>query len=245
MEKQTSKESPIACDLSALNAQQRERRHALEVELRRAVEEVQELENGYALRLDAEPALLNLAEFITLERLCCPFLHFAVELEREGGPLWLRVTGRGGVKEFLRAEFGLKTGGPPQVAGAVMSRVAFQSWLDAYGRAWETRDPEAVVALFTESGTYQETPFVEPMRGRAAIAAYWSRATGPHSNVHFGYEVLTLDGNQGIAHWWCSFVRLPGKASLKLDGIFVLQFDGEGRCNSLREWWHRQENQLP
>jgi SnoaL-like protein len=124
-----------------------------------------------------------------------------------------------------------------------MTEDMLRSWLDAYGRAWEARDPEAVIALFAEDGTYQETPFVEPMCGRPAIAAYWSRATGPHTNVHFEYEVLALDSNQGIARWCCSFVRVPVKASLKLYGIFVLQFDREGRCQSLREWWHRQENQ--
>jgi len=124
-----------------------------------------------------------------------------------------------------------------------MTEEALRSWLDSYGRAWETRDPEAVVRLFTEDATYQETPFVEPLRGRLAIADYWSRATGSHTDVHFGYELLALDSNQSIAHWWCSFVRPPAKASLNLDGIFVLRFDGGGRCRSLREWWHRQENQ--
>jgi len=118
-----------------------------------------------------------------------------------------------------------------------------RSWLDAYGRAWETRDPEAAAALFTEEASYQETPFVEPMRGRTAIATYWSHATRSHTDVHFGYEVLTGGENYGIAHWWCSFLRPPGTAFIKLDGIFVLEFDGEGRCKSLREWWHRQESQ--
>jgi len=47
------------------------------------------------------------AEFITLERLCCPFLTLALEVERERGPLWLKLTGREGVKPFLRAELGL------------------------------------------------------------------------------------------------------------------------------------------
>jgi SnoaL-like domain len=51
---------------------------------------------------------------------------------------------------------------------------AFRSWLDAYGRAWEKRDPEAATALFTEDSTYQVTPFLEPMRGRKAIFEYWS-----------------------------------------------------------------------
>jgi hypothetical protein len=126
-----------------------------------------------------------------------------------------------------------------------MTENMLKSWLDAYGQAWVDRDADAAAGLFAEDGTYEETPFVEPMRGRSAIAAYWSRATGSHTNVHFGYEVLTLDEDRGIAHWWCSFVRLPAKTSLKLDGIFVLRFDVQGRCTSLREWWHRQENQIP
>jgi hypothetical protein len=25
---------------------------------------------------------------------------------------------------------------------------------------------------------------------------------------------------------------------MKLDGVFVLLFDGAGQCHSLREWWH-------
>ncbi len=124
-----------------------------------------------------------------------------------------------------------------------MTIETLRTWLEAYGRAWETRNPEAVTALFAEDATYQETPFVEPMRGRRAIGAYWSAATGSHVDVRFDYEVLALSGSQGIAHWWCAFVRVQANARLRLDGVFVLQFDDQGLCRSLREWWHRQENQ--
>src|SRR5215471_8461622 len=48
------------------------------------------------------------AEFITLERLCCPFYDFALESEREGGPVWLTLTGREGVKEFAKIEFDVR-----------------------------------------------------------------------------------------------------------------------------------------
>ncbi len=124
-----------------------------------------------------------------------------------------------------------------------MTHEALKSWLDVYGRAWETPDPEAAAALFTDEATYQATPFVEPIRGRSAIAAYWCHATRSHTNVRFGNEVLTLDKNDAIAHWWCSFIRPPRKELVRLDGIFVLQFDATGYCSSLREWWHRQESQ--
>jgi hypothetical protein len=101
-------ESPIACDFTAMTAEQQERRQILAQRVHAAVQEIRELSDGYAFRFPADPALcLTVAEFMTLERLCCPFFTFALELESEGGPLWLRLTGREGVKQFLRAELGL------------------------------------------------------------------------------------------------------------------------------------------
>lgn len=50
--------------------------------------------------------LLRAAEFISLERLCCPFFGFALDVAPEGGALWLSLTGRDGVKPFIAAEIG-------------------------------------------------------------------------------------------------------------------------------------------
>lgn len=100
-------ESPIACDLTAMDAEQRERHRTLSGQIETSVEEIRELPDGYALRLPADAStVLMAAEFITLDRLCCPFFTFALEVEPEGGPIWLRLTGREGVKEFLQAELG-------------------------------------------------------------------------------------------------------------------------------------------
>jgi len=124
----------------------------------------------------------------------------------------------------------------------MVNQEALKSWLDAYGRAWETRDPDAVIKLFTEDATYQETPFSEPMRGRAAIREYWAeKVARSQEQVSFGYEVLALAGDLGLAHWWASFVRIRSRSHVKLDGVFLLTFDSQDRCRALREWWVRQE----
>ena len=117
--------------------------------------------------------------------------------------------------------------------------VAFKSWLDAYGKAWETRNPEAAAALFTENGTYQVTPFLEPMRGRKAIFEYWSEVARTEEDIRFGYVVLVANGELNIARWSASFVRVPPGLQTQLDGIFLISLDEEGRCKSLQEWWHK------
>jgi hypothetical protein len=34
---------------------------------------------------------------------------------------------------------------------------------------------------------------------------------------------------------------VPPGLPTKLDGIFVISLDSNGRCISLREWWHKQQ----
>lgn len=103
----TEKESPFACDMSAIAADQRNAHIETIGKLFRTVESIRELSNGYAFRLpNNQEALLITAEFISLERQCCPFFGFELELEREGGPAWLSLTGREGVKPFIMAEIG-------------------------------------------------------------------------------------------------------------------------------------------
>ncbi len=103
----TEKESPFACDMSAIAAAQRDGQLANIEKLFRAAENVHELPNGNRFRLANESdILLTAAQFIALERLCCPFFGFGLEIEREGAAVWLSVTGREGVKPFIMAEIG-------------------------------------------------------------------------------------------------------------------------------------------
>jgi len=103
----TGSESPFVCDMTALATVQREQHAITSSQLFRAVQEVRELPDGYAFRLPNDSTTLSMAaEFVAGERLCCPFFGFALELEPEAGPLWLRLTGRDGVKPFIQAEVG-------------------------------------------------------------------------------------------------------------------------------------------
>jgi hypothetical protein len=104
-----AKESPFACNVAGMNAEQRQRYTVLIKKLQISKQEVRELPDGYAFRFPAESSTIqDLAEFIVYERLCCPFFDFDLAIEREGGPAWLRLRGREGVKDFIRVEFGIQ-----------------------------------------------------------------------------------------------------------------------------------------
>lgn len=95
---------PIACNLAALTPDQRQRHAALAEQLAQAVEAVEELADGYAFRYTTdESTWITITTWVEGERRCCPFLTFT--LERTGdGPMWVRLTGPNGVKDFLAAQ---------------------------------------------------------------------------------------------------------------------------------------------
>ena len=123
-----------------------------------------------------------------------------------------------------------------------MTHGDFTRWLNAYGQAWTTGDPDAAVRLFSADAAYFETPFDPPMIGTAAIHRYWTEgAKNAQTGVTFSATVLDVRDATGLARWQASFRRVPSGASVELDGVLIARFGDDLRCNEFREWWHRRE----
>lgn len=90
----------IACNLLAIAADERPGHIERSGSLFGSVLEVQELADGYAFRLPVESeTLLQAAQFIANERLCCPFFTFTLRIEPNQSAVWLTLTGDDAVKE--------------------------------------------------------------------------------------------------------------------------------------------------
>ena len=102
-----ARESPLACDRTALSSAARKRHFdELGPALRSKAKGSREIRNGYEFEFSPDPATVALvAEWAAGEHRCCPFFDIDLRLERENGSLWLRLTGREGVKQFIAADF--------------------------------------------------------------------------------------------------------------------------------------------
>lgn len=105
----TNNETLFACNMSALNAEEKKRVLELLKELKAKKQEIKELPDGYAFRYPMDNQnIKDIAEFITYERLCCPFFQFDLTIEKEGGSVWFALKGWEGVKDFIKIEFDFK-----------------------------------------------------------------------------------------------------------------------------------------
>jgi hypothetical protein len=107
LSKKMSSPTPFVCDMTALSSEQRTRHHELASLLQSSLVAIRELPNGYDFEfpwsLDTYHAL---SEITALEHACCPFFDISIRVESENNNLFWRLTGRKGVKPFIRAEFG-------------------------------------------------------------------------------------------------------------------------------------------
>ncbi|MCI0543742.1 MAG: nuclear transport factor 2 family protein [Actinobacteria bacterium] len=119
----------------------------------------------------------------------------------------------------------------------MLTTAELAAWLDRYGAAWEGLDPDTAAALFTTDARYHESPYAEPFQGAQGVREYWARVTADQMDVVFSYEVVGIAGEVGMTTWNSKLTAVSSGARVELDGVFLLEFEGE-ECSRLREWWH-------
>src|SRR5262249_39243617 len=99
-------QTPFYCNLKALTAVERQEHQRLSTLLGESVLRTEEISDGYTFEIDSgRVSITELAAWTAFEQRCCPFFDFALQWTRENGPMTLRLTGRDGVKQFIRSEF--------------------------------------------------------------------------------------------------------------------------------------------
>ncbi len=129
-----------------------------------------------------------------------------------------------------------------------MDRTSVQDWLDRYVEAWKTYDPDLVASLFAEDATYRYHPYDDDddvLRGRDAIVSDWIEPGGSASNrdklgAYDGkYEVFAVDGDRAVATGWSRYWTDATRTTLErtYDNVYLLRFDGDGRCAEFTEYF--------
>jgi hypothetical protein len=96
----------IACNLNAIKGGERQRYTDLMTRLRAAIRQREDHADGCAYKLDSgRVSLVEVAEWMAMERLCCPFLTLQLSVSGDREDWLLTLTGPPGAKVILDATF--------------------------------------------------------------------------------------------------------------------------------------------
>jgi ketosteroid isomerase-like protein len=122
-----------------------------------------------------------------------------------------------------------------------MTNEAVEAWVRGYVHAWETNDPAAIGALFTEDAAYYTAPYAEPWCGREAIVAEWLGRKDEPGDHEFRFEVLAVADGLGFVRGWTRYLSPPQEYA----NLWVIRLDSDGRCAEFTEWWMQCPAEAP
>lgn len=107
-----------------------------------------------------------------------------------------------------------------------------QRWLDGYIRAWETKEPADVRAIFADDAEYWFRPDdPSPLRGIDAIVEMWRTEREPTAPQH-DLRVLIEDERLAIV---TGTIAYPGHESYA--NLWEVHLAADGRARRFVEWY--------
>ena len=113
---------------------------------------------------------------------------------------------------------------------------AGQDLLAAWKRAWEARDVDALLALFTETADMRSDPFVEPSVGANAIRACWNEFAAGTAHAEFDAERIWVHDHTVLASWHGALTDRRSAQRTRLRGFLAFDLDDAGIIVRLRGW---------
>lgn len=101
--------------------------------------------------------------------------------------------------------------------------------------AFAQGDLGAAARTFGERGAYHEA-HKEPIRGRAAIAAHFTRFAESGAAWEFVVEDVLVDGDRACVVFRYAHAGGAAQGRLERDGCALVSFDGRGQIAQWREY---------
>jgi SnoaL-like domain len=115
-----------------------------------------------------------------------------------------------------------------------VNRADVEAWVVEYERLWRTAGTDDLDRVFTPDASYLASPWAEPVRGLDSIAEFWdAERDGPDEEFTMSSEVVAVDGSIAVVR---VAVDYGGSNRSQWRDLWVLAFDGDGRCTSFEEW---------
>ncbi len=108
--------------------------------------------------------------------------------------------------------------------------------IKVYGEAWEERDADKILTIFTEDATYFD-PRETIAKGHDGIREYWNmKVLNNQKDIHFTLLNLWIDGDSVIAEWNAKFIDIERLLHIDMTEVAIFTVR-EDKFSSLRKYY--------
>jgi ketosteroid isomerase-like protein len=118
------------------------------------------------------------------------------------------------------------------------TRTLARGLIDDFAKGWSKANVELLASVFAEEAVFLETPFVEPLRGLAAIKRYWSDVPFHQSEITVTTGEIYVAGPWFSTEFRARFRRRRTGDWVDARGAIFAETAG-GKVSEMRMYWHR------
>jgi ketosteroid isomerase-like protein len=113
-----------------------------------------------------------------------------------------------------------------------MDHQAVDDWVAAYEALWRAPGTEMLAEIFAPEVVYLPSPWATPLHGLQAVADFWEAERDGHDEAFtMTSRVLAVDDGTAVVR-----VEVDYGTGNRWRDLWVMTFDGEGRCAAFEEW---------
>ena len=105
-----------------------------------------------------------------------------------------------------------------------------------FKHAWEKRDPDAMMELFSEAAEYRTDPFMQQLEGATAIRRHWNEVAASQDHVEFDAERVWVSGRTVLGSWHAALTLRASAERVRVRGFTTMELDEDGLIVRMREW---------
>jgi ketosteroid isomerase-like protein len=111
-----------------------------------------------------------------------------------------------------------------------------QDVLARFKAARERRDPDALMALFSEDADVRLDPFEPSLVGSLALRGHWNAVMIEQRDVELDAERVWVSGRPVLASWHAAWTEGSSGARRRERAFATLELDEEGLVVRMRAW---------
>lgn len=111
-----------------------------------------------------------------------------------------------------------------------------QDVLARYKRAWEKRQPELMMELYSDDAIYRPDPFVSELVGANDVRAHWNELIDQQAQVDFDAERVWVSGRTVLSSWHAAYTQRTDAERIRLRGFSTMELDAGGLIARQRDW---------
>lgn len=117
-----------------------------------------------------------------------------------------------------------------------MCKEMYEKWTKEFMESWKELDWKRTLNTLSRNVEYYENPIDKPCSSFEEVTNLWNIVPNNQKDIDYQFKIISFNENICIINWQMTRTMIKTNTKQKIDGIFQISLDGQGKCTFFKQW---------